>query len=209
MMSRVSYKHLDREFRTEHKLFLLSVDNGGHSVKLVERNRVKDFSLSFELGGANWLCNIILEAVLSEVKHGFFKKFRGNSYVLLVMVDTNNRGSFLRIDKLHDGKLRSIIVPKGIQSNGWRDLRRCLLSMLGRDRLYMERSNEDKLLFEEKSQFTGIKGAKKNWRLVVVIYRSSSNETWEGIKDGLCRRLYRFVDLSVLHANRVILWCKD
>ena len=29
MMNRVLYKHLDREFRIEHKLFLLSVENGG------------------------------------------------------------------------------------------------------------------------------------------------------------------------------------
>ena len=178
-------------------------------MKLVERNRVKDFYLSFELGGANWLCNIILEALESQGKSGFFRKFRGNSYVLLVMIDTNNRGSFLRIEKLHEGKLRSIIVPKGFQSNGWRDLRRCILSILGKDRSFVERSKEGKMLFEEKSQFFGPKGVQKNLRLAVVIYRSSSNETWEGIKDGLCRRLRRFVDLSVLHANRAILWCKD
>ena len=53
MIDRALYKHLDREFRTEHKLFLLNVENGGQVVKLVERNRVKDFFLSFELGGAN------------------------------------------------------------------------------------------------------------------------------------------------------------
>ena len=136
-MSGVLYKHLVREFRTEHKLFLLSVEEGGQAVKIVERNRVKDFNLSFELGGANWLCDIIVEAVDFRGKNDFLRKFRGSSYVLLAMIDTNKRGSFLRIDKLHKGKLSSIIVPNGIDSSGWRDLRSCLLSMLGRDRLFV------------------------------------------------------------------------
>ena len=42
-------------------------------MKLVERNRVKDFNFSFELGGTNWLCNIILEAVEFEGKNGFLE----------------------------------------------------------------------------------------------------------------------------------------
>ena len=208
-MSGVLYKHLDREFRTEHKIFLLTVENSGKSIRLVERNRVKDYDLSFELGGAHWLGDIILEAVQFQGKNVFFRKFRGNSYVLMVMIDTNNRGSFLRIDKLHDGKLRSIIVPKGIQSSGWRDLRSCLLSMLGRERLLVERKIEGKLLYEEKSQIIGLKSVQKNWRLAVVIYRSSSQEAWERIRGGLCRRLGRSVDLSLLHANRAILWCRN
>ena len=209
MMSRVFYKHLDREFRTEHKLFLLSVEKGGQVVKIVEQNCLKDFSLSFQLGGANWLCDIILEAVEFEGKNAFFKKFRGNSYVLLAMIDTNKRGSFLRIDKLHQGKMSSIIVPNGIQSSGRSDLRRCLLSMLGRERKVVEGRKEGNRGYEENSHVLGLKDVQKNWRLAVVIYRSSSTESWKGIREGLCRRLGRLVDLSTLHANRAILWCRD
>ena len=84
-MSRVKYKHLDREFRTEHKLFLLSVEKGGHSVKIVERNRVKDFQMSFEMGGANWLCDIILEAVDYAGKNGFFRKLSSGSLEVVRM----------------------------------------------------------------------------------------------------------------------------
>ena len=204
-MSGVLYKHLDREFRTEHKLFLLSVEKGGQSIKIAERNRVKDFILSFELGGANWLCDIIVEAVDFEGQNGFFRKFRGNSYVLLVTIETNKRDSFFRIEKWHEGRLSIIFVPKGIKSSGWRDLRRCLLSMLGRERLLVDRRNEGNVLSKENL----LQDVQKNWRLAVVIYRSSSKESWEGIRGGFCRRLGRMVDLSLLHANRAILWCKD
>ena len=208
-MSTALYNHLNREFRTEHKVFLLSVERGGQSVKIVERNRVKDFNLSFELGGANWLCDTILEAVEAKRKVGFFRKFRGSSYVLLAIVDTNKRGSFFRLDKVHEGKMSSIIVPNGIESRGWRDLRNCLLSMLGRETMCVERREVGSVLYQEKQRFFGLKGVQKNWRLAVVIYRSSSKESWEGIRDGFCRKLGRAVDISTLHANRAILWCRD
>ena len=208
-MSRVSYKHLDREFRTEHKLFLLTVERGGKSVKIVERNRVKDFILSFELGGANWLCDTILEAVDFQGKNGFLRKFRGSSYVLLAMIDTNRRGRFFRLEKLQEGKLSSIVVPNGIKSSGWRDLRNCMMSILGRERMVDDRSNEGNVFYGEKCRFLGSKGEQKNWRLAVVIYRSSSRDSWEGIRVGLSRKLGRRIDLSTLHANRAILWCRD
>ena len=159
-MSTVLYKHLDREFRTEHKLFLLSVGKGGQSIKIVERTRVNDFILFVELGGANWLCAIILEAVEFNGNNGFFRKFRGNSYVLLVMTHSNRRGRFLRIEKVHEGKLTSIMVPNGFDSTGWSDLRRNLLSMLGKERLVVEGRNEGNL-FGEKSQFIGPMGVQK------------------------------------------------
>ena len=208
-MSTVSYKHLDREFRTEHKLFLLTVEKGGQAVKIVERNRVKDFDLSFELGGANWLCDITLEAVQFQGKNGFLRKFRGSSYVLLATIDTNRRGRFLRLDKLQEGKLSSIYVPNGFQSNGWRELRNCLLSMLRRERMRVVSRTEGNVFDGDKYSFFGSIGEQKNWRFAVVFYRSSANESWEGVKFRLCRRLGRAVDLSTLHANRGILWCRD
>ncbi|POO03775.1 LOW QUALITY PROTEIN: hypothetical protein TorRG33x02_000790, partial [Trema orientale] len=41
-----------KDFRTEHKVFLLSIINGGQSLKVEERNRVNDFVITMELGGA-------------------------------------------------------------------------------------------------------------------------------------------------------------
>ena len=47
------------------------------------------------MGGANWLCDITLEAVDYAGENGFFRKFRGSSYVLMVMIDTNKKGKLL------------------------------------------------------------------------------------------------------------------
>lgn len=127
------FKHLERDFRTEHKLFLLSIENGGQSVKIVERNRLKEFHLSVEMGGAIWLCDTSSDAVAFKGNGNFFRKFRGNSYVLMVTINANRRGSFLRISKLHSGKISSIVVPSGNRRRGWRDLNRSLMCMLGRE----------------------------------------------------------------------------
>ena len=130
---------------------------------------MKDFQMSFEMGGANWLCDIILEAMEYAGKNGFFRKFRGNSYVLIVMIDTNKRGSFFRINKLHDGMMSSIIVPSGIERSGWRDLRGCLMSMLGRDKTVVKGTNEKKVLNGEETQSRAFFGGKKNWRMVCIV----------------------------------------
>ena len=55
------------------------MEKGGQSIKIVERNRLKDFNLSFELGAANWLCDIILVAIEFKGRNGFLRKFRGSS----------------------------------------------------------------------------------------------------------------------------------
>ncbi|PON50374.1 hypothetical protein PanWU01x14_223460 [Parasponia andersonii] len=62
------YKHLDQEVRTEHKVFLINVINGGQSLKFVERNKVKDFVITMKLGGAGWLSDCLEE--MSSWKEG-------------------------------------------------------------------------------------------------------------------------------------------
>lgn len=104
--------HLSREFRIVHKLFLLSVVNGGQVINFVERNRVKDYVISFELGVAAWLCDIV-ELALSHVERArFHKKFRGSSYILLVEIKVNKNGRFLQITRIENGIVNNLIVPE-------------------------------------------------------------------------------------------------
>ena len=56
----------------------------------MERNRVKEFQLSVEMGGAIWLSDTIFDVVAYEGNSKFFRKFRGNPHVLMVMINTNN-----------------------------------------------------------------------------------------------------------------------
>ena len=81
--------------------------------------------------------------------------------------------------------------------------------MLGRDKTIVKRTNKKKVLNGEETQSRAFLGGQKNWRMAVVIYWSSIEATWEGIKEGFSRKLDRNVELGVLHANKAILWCRN
>ena len=53
------YKHLDRAFRTKHKLFSLSLDESGARIKICERNKFNSYVLEIDLGGGDWLCKVV------------------------------------------------------------------------------------------------------------------------------------------------------
>ena len=126
---------------------------------------------------AIWLCDTVYDAVAYEGNLIFFRKFRGNSYVLMVMIHKNNRGRFLRINKIHGGKMSSIVVPSGNGRSGWKDLNRSLTSLLGRELTDVNgRLNRTKR-HREAFQLKGSKDAQKNWRMAVVVYRSSIDVT--------------------------------
>ncbi|PON63519.1 hypothetical protein TorRG33x02_276000 [Trema orientale] len=127
----MSLKHLAREFRTAHKLFLFTVVNDGGSIKVLERNRGRDYEVSFELGGAAWL-DAVEVVIRDEGKGQFFKKFRGSSYLLLLEVKYNNRGKFMQLVKLQNGVESKVIVPGGERGRGWQDFRDCWGSLMGR-----------------------------------------------------------------------------
>ncbi|PON66283.1 LOW QUALITY PROTEIN: hypothetical protein PanWU01x14_111480 [Parasponia andersonii] len=63
----MSLKHLVREFRTAYKLFLFTVVNDGKSIVL-ERNRGRDYEVSFKLGGAAWLLDAVEVVIRDEGK---------------------------------------------------------------------------------------------------------------------------------------------
>ena len=57
---------------------------------------------------------------------------RGSSYVLLVEIQANKSGRFMKISRLQNGVLRSVVVPGGNNSSSWKDLLNCVEDILGR-----------------------------------------------------------------------------
>ena len=57
---------------------------------------------------------------------------RGSSYVLLVEIQANKSGRFMKISRLQNGVLRSVVVPGGNNSGSWKDLLNCVEDILGR-----------------------------------------------------------------------------
>ncbi|PON41066.1 hypothetical protein TorRG33x02_338900 [Trema orientale] len=107
---------------------------GGQTLKIVERNRVSDFSVTMELGGARWLCKCVGAILLLKERINVIRKFRGSSYVLLVEVRENNRGTFLSIWKIQDGHFQQIIVPSGAGGNSWKNFHERFSMVMNRNK---------------------------------------------------------------------------
>ncbi|PON67526.1 hypothetical protein TorRG33x02_264330 [Trema orientale] len=165
----MTFKHFDREFRTQHKVFLLSLVNRGQSIKVLERNRVADFQVTFALGAGIWLCEILKETVTYGGKQVFFRKFRGSSYVLLVRIKCNKWERFLAVTRLQNGVSRNVIIPEGSDVT-----------------LVENKGDEGSSSFQQ-----GQGGIQENkyWRLAVVIYRDNLEIKWEAINFSLSRKL--------------------
>ncbi|PON66608.1 hypothetical protein PanWU01x14_108500, partial [Parasponia andersonii] len=106
----MSLKHFVTEFRTDHKLFMIAIVNGGRPIKVLKRNRMRDYEVSFELGGAAWLLDAVEMALKDERNRQCFRKFEGSSYLLLLEVKYNKWGKFLQLVKFQNGVERKVIV---------------------------------------------------------------------------------------------------
>ena len=93
-MSMTDYKHLDRDFRTKHKVFIFQLDDSGAKIIIMERNRFNSFVVEIDIWGGrgwgDWLCNVVGEALRSGKNGQFKRSYRGSNYMLLV--ECNLRG---------------------------------------------------------------------------------------------------------------------
>ncbi|PON32033.1 hypothetical protein PanWU01x14_364810 [Parasponia andersonii] len=83
-----------KEFRIAHKLFLHSVVNGRRSIKELKRNRISDYEVSFDLGGAKWLMVAAESALRDEGKAGVRTSTVKQDHTLAVVI---YRGSIEKI----------------------------------------------------------------------------------------------------------------
>ncbi|KAK9911650.1 hypothetical protein M0R45_035546 [Rubus argutus] len=119
---KVSDGHTPRVFRIEFKIFTIQVDDLSHggAILISEQKRERKFQLSIGLGCASWLIDQLLD-VRKTKELTFFRKFSGsNSYQFWLERQNNSRGSFLRLSKCAGGFVRTIILPQGRDTEGWR-----------------------------------------------------------------------------------------
>ncbi|PON50315.1 hypothetical protein PanWU01x14_224010 [Parasponia andersonii] len=176
----MSLKHLVREFRKTHELFPIAIVNGDRSIKVLERNRGRDYEVSFKHGGAVWLLDMVELVLRDEGKGQFFRKFKGSSYLLLLEVKYNKWGKFLQLVKLQNGVESKEISQKQEEVTKFR------------------KAIRDNTVIVE-GEFSTVK---HNHSLAVVIYKESIEEGWRDIKEELSRRLQRNVKISVIYTDR-------
>ena len=120
------YKHFDRDFRTKHKVFLFRLGDSGGKIIITEKNRNKNFVIEVDLGGGEWLYRIAGEALKIGRIGTFIRKYRGSNYHLLAECSTNSAGWFLKVMKIQNGVIRTIVVPAEHGDRGWVLFEKCV-----------------------------------------------------------------------------------
>ncbi|KAM1085007.1 hypothetical protein ACFX13_011002 [Malus domestica] len=128
----MSYRHLSRDFKVEHKVFILEIEEKsfGERIRVTERTRARGYQISFDLGCAAWITDQ-LKAAIDTGGLNFFRKYKGHNYQFWVEGFQNRNGEVLVLSKTEkDGFVRNIFVPKGFKGIGWRNLEELMSEIL-------------------------------------------------------------------------------
>ena len=128
----MSYRHLSRDFKVEHKVFILEIEEKsfGERIRVTERTRTRGYQISVDLGCAAWITDQ-LKAASAVGGLNFFRKYKGHNYQFWVEGFQNRNGEVLVLSKTEKGGfVRNIFVPKGVKGIGWRNLEELLSEIL-------------------------------------------------------------------------------
>ena len=224
-------------FRLEQKVFVLHLLRDGGGINISERTRFRSFEMELCVTAAVWCLEVMQEVVLVEDKQEFVRKFRGPNFVLLAEKTFSRKGFFLRLTKLSNGLLKTIIVPEGTSRWGWRKLVDCLDNLVGKRflsshrgtrqgsfqgarmhkdvRTHFNSGTKNKVQIQgnrddEGGKWDGdcvVDESKKGWRQAVLIVRACFNMQWRNIQLGLDKLFNFHLDITPFAADRAILWC--
>ena len=120
------------KFEVEKKSFQVKFEgsNGGTWVSVIERSQGFVVSVGFGKEELDWLTEHLKKAVELEASRGFIQKIRGKTKTRLMEICFNNRGRFMKITEIATKrKPLLLVVPEGVEGNGWEDLRKAILSV--------------------------------------------------------------------------------
>ena len=221
------YKHFDRDFRTKYKVFSFRLDDSGGKIIITERNRFNNFVVEFDLGGGEWLCRIASEVLRIGKKGTFIRKFRGSNYQLLAECNKNRAGWFLKVMKIQNGVIRSIVVPAELGDRGWVMFEKCLKSfyMMDNSKLNRQESFQSRGVKDqnrtlrnqremEENKTAGQKANESNSsvklpNLAVVILKQRSVFSWGLIKAQMNKKLGRITEIVPFADDRAVMWCAN
>ncbi|KAK9927791.1 hypothetical protein M0R45_024957 [Rubus argutus] len=235
---KVSDRHITRVFRVESKIFTIQIDDQsyGGAILITEQTRVRKFHLSIGLGCAAWLIDQLQDCLNKQIS---FQKFTGgfNSYQFWLEQLNNKRGSFLRLSKSVGGLVKSIILPQGRFSEGWRLMAEHLAAIaygVPKGNTRFEQVTENRLQIHHKED--GVKlnykealqknsemisfpkdktlqvSSKENnsrWQCSVVCKRTSIKTSWTEISEEFSAILEKQVVLYPFQCNKAMLFCNS
>ncbi|KAL6285927.1 hypothetical protein ACE6H2_010317 [Prunus campanulata] len=151
----------------------------------------------------------------------------GGSYLVWLERNLNSKGTHMRLTKCVHGVVKSVIVPQGLQNEGWILLKenleaimtgnekRCLIedvryvpsvSSSASNKSYKE-AVETRAAAEAKEKKEESQEENANWSWVVVCERQVVHQSWNDIRTALRGLLKKEVTLFPYQANRAFFPC--
>ena len=194
-------------FRTRCNSFSFRLNDYGSHVIIQESHLGRIFTLSLDVDGCIWISNQFSQSMDMRQDEDELRTFRKDNYRLSLIRGENKAGELLKLMKVENGKVNSLVIPKEKDGAGWSNFyvyikgffnsKKQKVTYLGRSRDVSGSIKEDKVGYERI----------KDWKKAVTIFRSNTRMPWREISRKLEILIKWKAEVSQLATDRAIFWC--
>ena len=194
-------------FRTRHKSFSFKLNEFGSELIIQESSIGRSFTISLEAEGCKWLASQLLQIMGNRPNKEVLRTFRKGIYRLCLFRGENKAGEFLRLMKVENGKVKTLMIPKEKDGAGWSNfyvyVKSFFIADNQREKNLGRLSKIGVTREEEKSDSEKF----KDWRKAITVYRSNTKMSWKEISRKLEAIIKRKPEVNQVAADRAIFWC--
>ena len=137
------------------------------------------------------------------------RTFRTDKYRLCLIRGENKARQFLKVMKVENGKVNSLMIPKDKDGVGWSNFYvfiKGFFSSKNQLESYTGRNYDVRVSSKEVKVDSG---KIKDWKKAVTIFRSNTRMPWREISRRLEALINRKADVSQVATDRAIFWCYE
>ena len=141
-----------------------------------------------------------------QVEEGF-RTLRTVNYRLSLLRGENKAGEFMRLMKVENGKVNSLMIPKEKDGARWSNFYVYIKGFFNNNKQkdsYIGLSREVRVGNKKDMVDSEMR---KDWKKAITIFRSNTKMPWRIISTKLEAVIKRKVELSQVATDRAILWC--
>ena len=215
-MHRVNHMKLEREetgdtysFCTRFKSFSFNLNCYGTHVIIRESCSRRTFTISIDAEGCYWLASQLLQIMGNRQDGEVFRTFRKGNYRLTITKGGNKAGEFLKLMKVENGTVKSLMIPKERNGAGWSNFYVYINGFFKCEKLKM--INAEKIRVARVSRTEDAPGYEmiKDWKMAMIIFRSNTRMSWYAITRKLEAIIKRKAKVNQVVVDRAIFYCVE
>ena len=194
-------------FRTRSNSFSFRLNDLWSHVIIQESYLGRTFNLSLDVNGCKWISNQLSQTMEKRHVEERVRTFRKDNYRLCLIRGENKAGEFMKLMKVEDGKVNSLVIPKEKDGVGWSNFYVYIKGFFVGNKqkgIYIGRTRDGSVTNgENKVDFVKI----KDWNKAVTIFRSNTRMHWREISRKLENLIKRKAEVRQVSVDRAIFWC--